>query len=269
MNQGTITRASAKFRTRVCQAALGAVIVGGAAVAYWGRVEHRPVGDLVPPKVTLPSHAGAVQSVASLDLAGAASRLSRIPNRPQPIVTESVTPGDATEPPPVAPPANEPAIVRYLGPAGIGGGRAMALIFDGTKQRFAALGSSIGDRRLEAISPEAIILRGEAGEVRIERASRGSEVVSRLTGLPMARPMPPGRPGAQPQQPPKAALDTSGQKFGELFENLANENKDPVYLSRVRQYVNKLREEAPGSDPESILNKARELAETEPEETPK
>jgi hypothetical protein len=217
-----LNRHKAASRARLAQALLGLLVVGGgAALAVGLRAGPRATSPASEkpeiPVVELPNRAVTTKTVA-LDTGGLAERLSSISNAPKPV---EVTPTPTTTNPQQQEVRPQPAELRYLG--AVMGSHSMALVSDGGKQRFVAIGDTLAGGSVESISDAEIKIGGNAPRT-IELASRSGDVLTKGHAARGGGPAVPAasRPGAPNpglavvKQPPQAmqALMSGGGSIG-------------------------------------------------------
>lgn len=180
--------AALKF-TRVAQVLF--VVAGGAAaaVAFVGgpKISSNPAEKYTPNVVAiqLPGE----RTVADMDLTGASARMGLIGNAPRPVPppedpkTEAQRPDEGVKAE-ATPTTNTGGgdVIQYLGPVRLGT-KTLALLSIHGKQRFAALNDATDDGTLTEISSDHVTLTLRDVERKIDRAARGSEVVTRVSSV--------------------------------------------------------------------------------------
>lgn len=193
MSRAPMDRGKARTYSHVAQA--GLVVAAGAAltVAALGLPFLRAPGDpksLTLPTVDLPQAPKTADDPAKapVDFSAVAQRLVLVSNSPRlPDATPTDTPAP-TDSPPTTPQGNQ---TRFLGVATIGTVR-VALVHDGTRQRFVRLGDHIGDDTVIAITDTKITLRGPTGERDLDLAPRTGPIVTKVAARVPGGQMPPG-----------------------------------------------------------------------------
>lgn len=201
--------AALKF-TRVAQALF--VVAGGAAAAVafvGGPKTPTNSSSLYTPKevaINTPGEKAAVD----VDLASASARLGMIGNAPRQVPPEPPPPidtGDAKQAegekkPEVA--GGGADVIQYLGPVRLGN-KTLALLSIHGKQRFAALNDATDDGTVKEITSEHVTLAMRDVERKIDRAARGGDVVTRVSGAAAPRGVS-ARAGAMGQPRPAAPM---------------------------------------------------------------
>jgi hypothetical protein len=192
-----VDRVAAVRSARLAQVAAGALALGGCGLAVFGlpgaAAPTHPPETIEIKEVSLSRGAAdPLASLAPVDFGGVSGRLGLLSNAPKveaaPVKIDE-TPSAAPPPPPPPPPA-----VRYLGMVSLGGVR-LALIHDGTKQRFVGVGAVLSDgRRVKVIEDGRLVVEGPDGEAEILLAPRSGDLLTHAAspagGL--------GKGGAQP-----------------------------------------------------------------------
>jgi len=184
MGAEPIDRHAARRYARMAQAGAVVVLVGGVVAGAFvlpdspGRVVELPSSIPDAPVVTEQA-----PPVAMIDLRATADRLALIRNNPQEVVT-AAGPGE------IAPVAPAPALVRYLGPVGVGQSVLMGLVDDAGRQRFVGVGDTTTAGRVRRLDATTLTLVDGENEKTIELNTRGPEIVTRAGS---ARTIPPIR----------------------------------------------------------------------------
>src|SRR5262245_25127206 len=187
-----INRQRATTRTRTAQALLGVLVIGGGMAMAVGlrpgsRVE-APSGQPSIPDVDVGSKSGPARN-RSLDTTGLADRLNMASNAPkiiEPTPIASAGPDKDIKPQPVVE-------IRYLG--GVMGLRNMALISDNGKQRFVAVGDSLGGGTVESITETAVRVAGDNPRT-FDLVNRAGDTVTRGHAARTQPGLNPARPGS-------------------------------------------------------------------------
>src|SRR5262245_15648406 len=211
-----INRQRATTRTRTAQALLGVLIIGGGAAMAGGLRPgpnaQAPSGKPSLPAVDLGQKTGPARNRA-VDASGLAERLNQASNAPK---IEAVAVSAGPEKPIVQPtPTQE---IRYLG--GVLGSRSMALVSDSGKQRFVAVGDSLGGGTVESITETAVRIAGDTPRT-LDLVTRAGDTVTKGHAPARAqaglRPAQPGSLAVVKQQPPLGvslgAAPMSGQEI--------------------------------------------------------
>jgi len=183
--------------TRIAQGVTAALVLLGGTLAVIGmpgqRTPTSPPKSVELPEVVLPADPGkGVRTLTPVDYSAVSSRLGLVKNAPK-IEAAAPTPGDGGTPPPPPPPP--PPSLRYLGMANMGSLR-LALVHDGVKQRFVAVGAKLGDgTTVKAIEADRLIVQGLDGEHVIELAARSGETFTKASPSRMQGGPPGGGPG--------------------------------------------------------------------------
>ncbi len=185
---GKVDRSRAGTYSRAAQAGVGVLVLAGVGVAMMGLPKVEEPTDFSLPEV--PEVAVARKASGSvIDAQGAAMRLAMVPGAPKPPApppppptqAQTRTDGEGVQPPTPGPGSGEQ--LRYLGQASIGPMSA-GLVALGTTQRFVRVGQAVEGEEIRTIEPEFMILARDGAERRLDRSSRGMEVVTRVKGAP-------------------------------------------------------------------------------------
>jgi hypothetical protein len=259
-----INRQRATTRTRTAQALLGVLVIGGGmAMAVGlrpGSHAESPSGKPSIPDVDLGTKSGPARS-RSLDTSGLADRLNMTSNAPKIVEVVQTTTGTEKEKP-IAEPTQE---MRYLG--GVMGGRNMALISDNGKQRFVAVGDSLGGGTVESITDEAVRIAGNNPRT-LDLVNRAGDSVTK--GHAAARPQPglrPAGPGSmavvkQPQQPAGISLGNMPPSFGQEVPPVP-EYINPAQVRRYEELRSEIRNKKSFGSEAEIAEYAAKILSTE------
>jgi hypothetical protein len=255
-----LNRQNAASRARLAQALLGLFVIGGggalAVGLHVGPRAQAPESDKIPvPVVDLGLKNGPGAKGASTDTAGLAERMNLVANAPKPeivVAQETTAKGGTvieTQPPPPPPP------VRYLG--GVMGSKAMALVSDNGKQKFVAVGDTLGGGTVESITDTQINIKGDSPHT-IELATRTGEVLTHGRAAngqqaSISRPGQPSQPNQVAASLSKAIVQTQGGAAGINGEQIppVPDYIRPEQRGRYEQLREELRStRPPGSEAE-------------------
>lgn len=210
-------KAAALKYTRVAQVMF--VVAGGAAAAVAFVGGPRGAGSSAEKytpgavAINLPGE----KPAADMDLASASARMGLIGNAPRPVLADpppNPDPVDNKQPEQEKPKVAEGGsgdVIQYLGPVRLGT-KTLALLSIHGKQRFAAVNDATDDGTVTEITSEHITLTLREVERKIDRAARGTEVVTRVSaaggaprgGMPRTAAMGQPRPAQPPMPVPMA-----------------------------------------------------------------
>lgn len=270
----TLGRNRATTFTRAAQVGFVVVLVAAAAVAAVGlpKPPRASAKDFTPttPGGTGAAPAGTRPAAQAADASGSATRLGHIsnaPRRPEQAPVASAKPADST-----ATPAVNTDELRYLGVANVGPLK-FALVSKSARQRFLALGASLGGETLKAIDPSHIILQGSSGERRVDLAAKSADVLTRVARTATPASAPGAKPGGQdgsrvanapPAFNPSLAASPGGDPKAAMMGGKEGRGgqADP-YTQRLQEMRDKLRRSGDFKDEGSLDEKAKTLVEEE------